>query len=106
MEKWFTDEKCVNAPKKIPNCGTAGCIAGWTIAIARGVTPSNVYDGGRDAAERYLGLEPFGGHSLFFVCYWSFDFRLRYGKTKPQTKARARVIADRIEKFIETKGKV
>lgn len=114
METWFSNlDGGTHLPRAIPNCGTAGCIGGWAIAIARKLTPKKAREKAvgqflnyeRDAAGELLDITESQGGRLFSINYWPLDFMRRYGKTQPQTLARAKVIAARIDHFIKTKGR-
>lgn len=115
MEGWFATRDGMPhlyVPKKIPNCGTAGCIGGWAISIKRQENPAKAklfaeneyFDEEYNAAKTLKLTEP-QGKRLFFLAYWPYDFRCAYDSTQPQTKERARVIAKRIDAFIKSKGK-
>ena len=90
--------------KQIPNCGTAACIAGWTVALSDGVKPCDIdrNDDISTRARKLIGTET--ATRLFFTPCWPEKFADRWVGAKT-FKGRARVAADRIEHFIKTKGK-
>lgn len=95
---------------KIPNCGTAACIAGWALALDKGITPEqakgkvlNYRTLTGERADRILGARG-AGWKLFNDCAWPESFRdewRRLTKLK-QWKRRAKVAAARIDHFIKT----
>lgn len=116
MEAWFATASCSShpyyLPKPVPNCGTAGCIAGWTLALALKKTlretDNILYAKAVDYADyvptkaaRLLGLREADTNTLFLPDHWPNEIRRAYERTNPQTKARARLIARRIDQFIE-----
>ena len=91
-------------------CGTAACIAGWSVLLERGMR-AKVKDF-HAAGARVLGIstEYDEDHDLsseatrlFYTCYWPHKFQTRYDSAKSQ-KQRAKVAVARIEHFIKTKG--
>ena len=86
---------------KLPECGTVGCIAGW---LADKDTP--VLDIEYDAVNK-LGLVDNQeiANTLLFVEEWPAEFRERLYESRLQTREYARVVADRIDAFIEQYSK-
>lgn len=69
-------------PQSCPPCGTAGCLAGWTVmleALDRGVRP---YFGQCSMADveavRILGLDAKEAPKLFYPDNWDSDFWSEY----------------------------
>ena len=54
MGNWICNPKAVSAVRKLPACGTVGCIAGWAVVLHDGVEPA--YRGQRYIAERAVVL--------------------------------------------------
>lgn len=92
-----------NYPKhsglKVPKCGTVACIGGWAELLS-GMNPAE------GEAARLLGIEhvPGAANRLFLEHRWPYKFRSLLDKHEPQTKAYAKVVSDRIDHFIATKG--
>lgn len=109
MGHWFIDDlseangDSSDLPRKtIPNCGTAACIAGWTIALGSKQKPSKARDHGKypsDEAATLLGIDPNGQDDLFGLSGWG-SFREPWYKAKT-FKGRAKVAARRIDAFIK-----
>lgn len=93
--------------EKIPNCGTAACIAGWAIAIAYQQNPReanqnlNSYAG--PIARDLLELHYMQSERLFHTCDWPKRFKDEYFSANTNQE-RAEVAARRIDHFIATKG--
>jgi len=93
-----------------PNCGTAACIAGWTIAESQKLNPQQannfVQDHGYDdheLAKKRLGITHRQANHLFYDESWPAPFRDQYRKLPHnQRMRRARVAVARIEHFIKT----
>lgn len=106
MEEYFTPEVYgMDAPReKIPNCGTAACIAGWVLTLHTGKNPRELWLADipiSSRAARLLGLTWEEGDRLFILSGWPFSFGKRYRNAKtPQEQAQ--IAAERIEHFIET----
>ena len=66
--------------RKQPACGTVGCIAGWTLLLSK--------------AKKWHAT----GRS------WPSEFNIRLRSNSPGTKRYAKVVSDRIDHFIKTKG--
>jgi hypothetical protein len=116
--------------KRVPPCGTAGCIAGTACIITGAIKPSriigrtyrNTYTGGRpfwefpdntpDKARKALGLKKEQAQRLFYMpdhiwsdidLHWPKRFGTAYRKAKTP-RGKARVTSRRIDHFIKTKG--
>lgn len=87
------------------NCGTAACIAGWSLALATGQNPAKadkmpvgVYRFGKIV----LGLNDDQAKRLFFEGLWP----KRYQSSKRTIiEERARLAVNRINHFIKTEGR-
>jgi hypothetical protein len=86
--------------RRVPACGTVGCIAGWTVDLTGGKSSRASFDG---AARRRLGISPTKSTRLFYTYSWPLKFSERYQNAKTKL-ARAKIAAERIEHFISTKG--
>lgn len=87
-----------------PPCGTVGCIACWACILTLGGDFSDNFNTDDIAAEK-IGLSAVQRDNLFFDPRWPQEFQFRLAETKPQTAEYARVVSDRIEHFIKTKGR-
>lgn len=94
-----------NEPKiyKLPDCGTVGCIAGWTVQLAK---PEEAREGNIPGkACELLGInhwqEPF---ELFHVSNWPKELEDAFLKADTQRK-RANVVAKVIDRYIKEYGK-
>lgn len=84
------------------DCGTAACIAGWTLILS-GREPfkaDNEAQNDATTAAKLLGLT-YGEDNLFFLCDWPRKFAAPYEKAATATK-RAKIAAARIEHLITT----
>jgi hypothetical protein len=89
---------------KIPNCGTAACIAGWCGSVISGNNPKTISSiglYGAPQASKDLKLTYAQGGRLFYLSGWPDKFRKVH---QEGTAAFARQAARRIEHFIKTKG--
>src|SRR5262245_29903345 len=98
----------------IAECNTAGCIAGWVVAMGSLETlrelPSETFAGSTmDKAQTILGLTGDQTARLFFVNRWPEEFRFRHGEGHTMLKEtrikRTEVAVERIRHFIKTEGK-
>ena len=89
-------------PAEIPNCGTAACIAGWTIVEARGGTPrAHQHASGWDAeVELEINSDQFD--ALCILENW--PDRFKRGWRELSFEDRAKRAAARIRRFIATNG--
>lgn len=92
--------------RSVPNCGTAACIAGWTYALSRRITPKtaalrNAYP--EEEAAKLLGISERQAERLFLVDHWPGKFYQQW-QERPSLKIRARIAARRIDHFIKTRG--
>lgn len=113
------------AKNRAPACGTVGCIAGWTIIVARkkravkALTKAGTRYPIAQLAADVLGLtqlsryeeeslwsqtQPSQRMRLFLPDRWPEPFRAKLKTHRPGTKAYAKVIAKRIDFFIKTNG--
>lgn len=102
-----------------PKCNTVGCIAGWTVLLTDGMLSAGGADAIEPRALEILGLPTDSEDlydddgerlkdipnylDLFYVDNWPKKFETRYAKAKTP-KARAKVVAARIDAFIEQYG--
>jgi hypothetical protein len=101
LRETFTSD--THQPMRFAKCGTAACIAGWSVLLTDGLHAD--MNDVRARAISLLGLNPndYRHDELFDVCGWPTKFADAYEKARSQ-KARAKIAADRIEHFIATKG--
>ena len=77
MSTYFSDNVLENdIPRKIPNCGTAACIAGWACTLDLKITPALASKQAhvQDKAESLLKLYRGQAERLFLVSYWPEPF--------------------------------
>lgn len=87
-------------------CGAVGCIAGTAVLLDSphmfsALVKARYHANWQDAGMKALGLLQHEAESLFYVSLWPAAFAIRH-HTAPTPKAKARVIAARIEHFIKT----
>lgn len=123
MSNWFVDEgEDAEFPgndiaKKIPNCGTAACMAGWTISLSAKKNPRETragikigYEQIGNKAARLLGMKltredrlglsyPPSWGNLFVVQDWPDSFKAKWYKARTPLK-RAKVASARIDAYI------
>lgn len=118
MDMW-SEGTLIADKQSAPLCGTAGCIAGWALAVEHGaLTKEFVMDNNiAEAAAELLGLlssgaeidieamKGFEADRLFYTELWPTEFRLAYYDTPARSSYRGQVVADRIDHFIATGGK-
>lgn len=102
MSYWFTGRDATGKPAG--GCGTAGCIAGWAVHLARknktlAATRAEVESAAAEARQ-LLGLGAIEAGRLFFSEHWPSDLHTRYVNAKTSYLA-ARAAATRIERFIK-----
>jgi hypothetical protein len=90
-----------------PSCGTIGCISGWMYMLAPEEKKLNWTDGLFSGAERHdlLEVDLVTGQRLFYSANWPDEFQDRLRGAELQSLAYAQVVADRIDRFIETEGR-
>jgi hypothetical protein len=101
MFNWYATELVGFPTVKIPNCGTAACIAGWAISLSKNECPrraSNRKDYYEQARE-VLDLTPFQADCLFLGHRWPSELWHTY-KTAKTLKNRAEIAAKRIDLLI------
>lgn len=104
---WGEEDRLLFSPEE--SCGTACCIAGWTIALSGDGDPNNV-DGssgvkGMRIASELLNIDASQANRLFVDYNWPRDnYRLPYWDATTDAE-RAKVAYDRIHHFIQTEGK-
>lgn len=113
MERWFADYDSTGM--RAIGCGTAACIAGWTIAInsaQKECVPINLRKAwcntyseettSSDAAE-LLGLHRSIVNELFLITWWPMEFSRKWHEAHT-AQEKAQVAAARIDDFIKTYG--
>ena len=97
-------------PEVFPECGMQACIGGWAIVLSggrinRGFSPLNM----EDRAAKLLGLDEGQSSRLFFAREWPVRLipRPRNAEaTRCQIMRDAKKAVERIDIFIESKGKI
>lgn len=104
MERWL-DENDLEGNH--PPCGTAACIAGWTVLLKDGRQVTSLGIASRAAELLGLGTRDVGDYevftkanSLFFVKNWPKRYKRAYSRTRKLAN-RARIAGQRIEYFIK-----
>lgn len=93
--------------REIPNCGTAACIAGWTLSLAARKTPQKTASSASNSdiltmAEIRLGLQPDDESlSLFILTEWPRAYLEAWNEAST-LEERAQVAAKRIDAFIKS----
>lgn len=88
---------------EFPECGTVGCIAGWAATFT--TSRKFRYNSTGVIAAKALKLSCVEAEILFFEDAWPDKFKLPLWNLEAQTPEYARVVSDRIEHFIKTKGR-
>lgn len=106
---WFST-KTGSVKRPAGGCGTAACIGGWGVFLARKLRTlaqtEHAVGGTVDAHdEAVTALDLTRGEALrlFYIIQWPQKFKTRYNKAK-SVRPRARAAAERISWFIKTKG--
>lgn len=94
--------------EKIPNCGTAACIAGWALAISSNKNPKQCYDSitppiALSTPSQAQTLLDIPNGNLFYVDGWPFEFQKEWYficNKQERAKVAVRVIDD----YIKTNG--
>lgn len=99
-------DSIVKPKYKIPNCGTAACIAGWTVAIATKTNPKEALRNPEClsisiSARKALDLSYWQSELLFNMYRWPEEFKFT---EKHTPKQRANKAAKFINWFIKTGG--
>lgn len=111
MMSWYGgDAYCYEPEHLTPNvldrCGTTGCVAGWAVSLfAPGIPYGLCGNGVYDRAIALLDTSEDAADSLFHVMNWPSDLRRRYGKAR-RPATRARIVAERIDRFLLEHGAV
>jgi hypothetical protein len=88
--------------RKVPECGTMACIAGWTVALT---DPTKDHQGVRSISEYatdLLGLNE--APDMFWLQKWSRHFRATWKATRSPRK-HAQIAARVIDQFIKKHAK-
>jgi len=88
-------------PYAYGECGTAGCIAGWTVVIGDKISAPSLACDVRYRAKELLGLEYCG--NLFYPDRWDYPYREQYAAAQ-SVAGKGKVAARYIEHFIKTRG--
>lgn len=88
--------------QKIPDCGTVGCIAGWTCMLGLDTPPESVLKI-KQSAINLLQLDNYQAEHLFYVHNWPTELRDGYYEAK-NNRQRARIVGKVIDLFIKSKG--
>lgn len=100
MDTWFCNRDSTG--EEANRCGTAACIAGWTVALS---DKKNLKEASKDGspaaerAERLLRLDWIAGAELFYQNDWPAQYDKAYDKAKTAA-GKAKVAAARIDAFI------
>jgi hypothetical protein len=101
----FKNNEFWNEPanQAVPDCGTVGCIAGWTCILAGFQTMESLnYCGPAKKARELLDISISEANVLFYITEWPSPFKDRYLSPATKTaKQRAKIVADRIDHFIK-----
>lgn len=93
-------------------CRTAGCIAGWmthrkygekTLAESRRRNYEEPLGDPETVATAYAELGVFEAHRLFHLSDWPRELREQYNQART-SEEQSKIMAERIDRFIETKG--
>lgn len=95
-----------------PPCGAVGCIAGWAMlhVSKRSLNIEARYiweldpEANQDKAAELLSLSYDQARRLFISDHWPTKFKNRLAFAKEGTPKYARVVSDRIDHFIKTRG--
>lgn len=91
-----------NEPEEylLPQCGTVGCIAGWTVMLAYPNDPSKQLSPSLQARE-VLGIDEYiMPYDLFFPDQWPSDFYRDY-RNAESPEERARIACEVIDHFVK-----
>lgn len=106
MNTWFSETDDFHKQVEV-KCGTAACIGGWAVTIAKKTKPSEYWKAGWDTlpeAKKLLRITISGVERLFTVSNWPDKFRHAYYDAKTN-QGQAQAASDRIEHFIKTNGR-
>lgn len=109
MHEFFTDH--VVGIDTIPNCGTAACIAGWAVTIARNENPEEtrkyLYQSPNNLctwleAQKALDITKEQESKLFYTDNWPSEYDAAYNQAwqDEDFEEAAKVAANRIDYFI------
>lgn len=108
FEMWGYFPLTLDTTEKIPNCGTAACIAGWSICLTEKINPAVARDKSNRwnvwrRAKKALGIKEMQANSLFYDDNWPDNFKDGF-KNSNTARKKARIAAKRIDHFISTNG--
>jgi len=109
MWNWFEDNDELHSKSAIPNCGTAACIAGWSVSMSSRKKPAVArYNSVSYAsvAMDYLRLDEYAANLLFYEDRWPRKFMPKDGDRFDSFSPakRAKMAIARINHFIKTNG--
>lgn len=74
FDGYESQASAANVKLSIHDCNTAGCIAGWAVALKNDLDLDAFVLNPQDQAKDYLGLDDFQAYKLFFTyppdCVW------------------------------------
>lgn len=105
MDWWFMEENSAGRPAA--GCGTAACLAGFTIAVDRKtktLREANKFLFPREKATEALQIDPWQANCLFYENNWPHKFWQRYNnaKVRKDTLGAARAAVARVKHFLKT----
>jgi hypothetical protein len=113
MDSWIKPADELDKRDHSP-CGTAGCIAAWAVLLSGGkVKGMNCLEWRGEGlykeaisfrAKEILGLSISQASNLFYPNRWPEQYLERLHRWEPGEKRYAKVVCDKIDHFIKTKG--
>jgi hypothetical protein len=106
MGWWLQGNNPFSVPVK--GCGTAGCIAGWAVALHHGNRAKKIFRGLNresipETARTVLGIDYATSDKLFVVENWPRHWKIKLDTAKTP-RAYANVVAKYIEYFLKTEN--
>lgn len=97
----------LNGHNPFKDCGTMACIAGWGMARYKDEAKKSLHNlyTEKDTGQAIFDLDYNESNALFLPSYWPMEYYDQYHAAKTG-KGRARVVYNRIMKFIESKGTI
>lgn len=99
MDRWIYYENGQDIFTIFPKCGTIGCIAGWLVVLFSKTKKLPTLDISSQA-QYLLEIDSERRDNLFIKGFWPVTFSNQY-KAALGPAARAKVVCDRIDYFIE-----
>lgn len=106
MGTWVTKHHEIPL-EQLPACNTIACIAGWAVSLKEkrlAEQLERIWLDVEDRACEALELKTQSADKLFYSTRWPEKFQARLGRCKEGSRPYAKVVSDRIEHFITTKG--